>query len=79
MRIPLHALSWVFLLSESPQTPYNFVGTTTLDARVDRARLDAALRGACEAYPHFTWRLRITAVVAFAAIWVAMASLRGQL
>ena len=35
--------------------------------------LDAGTRG------HFTWRLRITAVVAFAAIWVAMASLRGQL
>ncbi len=35
--------------------------------------LDAGTRG------HFTWRLRITALVAFAAIWVAMASLRGQL
>jgi len=35
--------------------------------------LDAGTRG------QFTWRLRIMAVVAFAATWVAIASLRGEL
>ncbi len=54
-RVPLHVLSWVFLLSESPATPYNFVGSTTLREPLDVATLDAALAGACEALPHFGW------------------------
>ena len=55
--VPLHVLGWMFLLSESSGTPFNFVGGVTLRQNVDERRLALALREATRSLPPFSWRL----------------------
>jgi len=56
-RVRLHTLASLFLLSETPATPYQFTGGVTLDAEIDVPRLNEALRATCLSLPHFTWRI----------------------
>ncbi|MBL4846235.1 MAG: hypothetical protein JKY65_11960 [Planctomycetes bacterium] len=56
-RVPLHVLGWMFLLSESAGTPFNFVGGVSLRENVDERRLDRALRQVTRDLPPFSWRL----------------------
>ena len=55
--VPLHVLGWLFLLSESSGTPFNFTGGVSLRENVDTRRLDRALRQATRDLPPFGWRL----------------------
>jgi len=55
--VPLHVLGWMFLLSESSGTPFNFTGGVSLRENIDTRRLDQALRQAARDLPPFGWRL----------------------
>lgn len=55
--VPLHVLGWMFLLSESSGTPFNFTGGVSLRENVDTRRLDRVLARVARDLPPFSWRL----------------------
>jgi hypothetical protein len=57
LRVPLHVLGWMFLLSESSRTPFNFVGGVSLRHNVNERRLASVLRQVARDLPPFSWRL----------------------